>query len=385
MSVNGIGARRGSRAGCARRPRGHRSATGPRGPSRAGGSPQDGAHPREQLGAAEGFDDVVVGAELEADDLVELGAPRSQHDQRNARVAPDLPADIPAVPVGQREVEDHEVELLPRAACRAPATVLTTVGTKPSRAAPGPGARPPRPHPRPAGRASPGRDRPRRCLLLEPRPPRRVGFADFARCCSGLGDLFTKCRPRWRRHRRTTQGAEQMLKRSFAITMAVGALAVGGGAASALADSGSGSTTTGTTTTTAPGTTGATGRPVHRDDPGHRHDRRAGRRRRRRAGRRQRRGGSRRRRPERGSRPDRRRRLRRSAGRERRQRGVGRRRPSWWPRRQQRQRARRQQPAAATTTTARAAAFRTTAARARRAATSRRDDSHPVSAAQVAS
>jgi hypothetical protein len=42
-----------------------------------------------------------------------------------------------------------------------------------------------------------------------------------------------------------------MLKRSFAITMAVGALAVGGGAASALADSGdTGSTTTGTTTMT---------------------------------------------------------------------------------------------------------------------------------------
>ena len=42
-----------------------------------------------------------------------------------------------------------------------------------------------------------------------------------------------------------------MFKRSFAITMAVGALAVGGGAASALADSGeTGGTTTGTTTMT---------------------------------------------------------------------------------------------------------------------------------------
>ena len=50
-----------------------------------------------------------------------------------------------------------------------------------------------------------------------------------------------------------------MLKRSFAITMAVGALAVGGGAASALADSGdTGSTTTGTTTMTDTPTTVAT-------------------------------------------------------------------------------------------------------------------------------
>ena len=50
-----------------------------------------------------------------------------------------------------------------------------------------------------------------------------------------------------------------MLKRSFAITMAVGALAVGGGAASALADSGdAGSTTTGTTTMTDTPTTVAT-------------------------------------------------------------------------------------------------------------------------------
>jgi len=50
-----------------------------------------------------------------------------------------------------------------------------------------------------------------------------------------------------------------MLKRSFAITMAVGALAVGGGAASALADSGeTGNTTTGTTTMTDTPTTVAT-------------------------------------------------------------------------------------------------------------------------------
>ena len=50
-----------------------------------------------------------------------------------------------------------------------------------------------------------------------------------------------------------------MLKRSFAITMAVGALVVGGGAASALADGGeTGSTTTGTTTMTDTPTTVAT-------------------------------------------------------------------------------------------------------------------------------
>jgi hypothetical protein len=57
--------------------------------------------------------------------------------------------------------------------------------------------------------------------------------------------------------KKRTQGEEQMLKRSFAITMAVGALAIGGGATSALADGGSG-TTTGTTAAPVTSTTDTT-------------------------------------------------------------------------------------------------------------------------------
>ncbi len=78
----------------------------------AGAAPQHGADPRDHLGGAEGLDHVVVGAELEADDLVHLGAARGQHHDRHVGAAAQLAADVAAVAVGQGQVEHHQVRFL---------------------------------------------------------------------------------------------------------------------------------------------------------------------------------------------------------------------------------------------------------------------------------
>ena len=86
-------------------------------------------------GAAERLDDVVVGAELEPDDAVGLGAARGQHHDRHVAVAAQLAAHVAPVAVGQRQVEQHEVGLeLARAARAPPRPVRAVVGSKPARA-----------------------------------------------------------------------------------------------------------------------------------------------------------------------------------------------------------------------------------------------------------
>src|SRR5581483_11570767 len=67
--------------------------------------------PREQLAEAEGLHDVVVRAELEPDDAVDLLALRADHDDRDVRAAPKLAANGEAVEVGQRQVEQDEIGL----------------------------------------------------------------------------------------------------------------------------------------------------------------------------------------------------------------------------------------------------------------------------------
>ena len=68
-------------------------------------------HAAHELARGEGLGDVVVGAELEAEDAVDLVAARGEHDDRDVRggaqvlamSSPDLP--------GQHHVEDDEVGL----------------------------------------------------------------------------------------------------------------------------------------------------------------------------------------------------------------------------------------------------------------------------------
>ena len=65
-----------------------------------------------QLAQAERLGDVVVGAELEADDLVELRVLGGEHDDGHARLGPDDPADLDPGELGEHEVEQDEVRAL---------------------------------------------------------------------------------------------------------------------------------------------------------------------------------------------------------------------------------------------------------------------------------
>ena len=68
--------------------------------------------PGRELAQAERLGDVVVGAELQADDLVELGVLGGQHDDRHARFGADDAADLDARQLGQHQVEQDEVRAL---------------------------------------------------------------------------------------------------------------------------------------------------------------------------------------------------------------------------------------------------------------------------------
>ena len=70
-----------------------------------------GAHAAEQLADAERLRHVVVGADLEADDLVDLGVLRRQQDDRNGAAAADVAADVEAAAARHHDVEDEQVEV----------------------------------------------------------------------------------------------------------------------------------------------------------------------------------------------------------------------------------------------------------------------------------
>ena len=72
----------------------------------------DRADPRDELPRRERLHDVVVGAELEADDPVDLFAPGGEHHDRHVGVGADVAAEVPAVPVRQHHVEQDHVGLV---------------------------------------------------------------------------------------------------------------------------------------------------------------------------------------------------------------------------------------------------------------------------------
>ena len=75
--------------------------------------PQDGPHACHQLAQAERLGDVVAGAELEAEDDVDLGVPGGDHDDRHRLQGAHLLAELDARLVGQHDVEQDQVGVDP--------------------------------------------------------------------------------------------------------------------------------------------------------------------------------------------------------------------------------------------------------------------------------
>jgi hypothetical protein len=69
--------------------------------------PQEGAHPCHKLARCERLGHVVVRAGVQCADLVVLVVDRRQDDERDRAPLPQLPAQIHAVGVRQRELDDR--------------------------------------------------------------------------------------------------------------------------------------------------------------------------------------------------------------------------------------------------------------------------------------
>ena len=85
---------------------------------------QDRLHPSDDLARAEGLGHVVIGAQLQAEDPIDLAVPGSEEQHGHAAARPDPAAHLEAVDVGQTDVEhDHRRPLLLDEFQSAPAMV----------------------------------------------------------------------------------------------------------------------------------------------------------------------------------------------------------------------------------------------------------------------
>ena len=88
--------------------------------------PQHGPHPGDQLARIERLAEIVVGADLKADDAVDVLFQRGQENDGHVRaLGAQIPAHIEPRAVGQHDVEHDEIDLVRRqplvqlvAACR---------------------------------------------------------------------------------------------------------------------------------------------------------------------------------------------------------------------------------------------------------------------------
>ena len=72
--------------------------------------PELGPHPRQQFRQPEGLGDVVVGPGIEAAHHIGFGIGAGQHDDRHAEaIAPQLGAEVPAIGIGQADIEQDGV------------------------------------------------------------------------------------------------------------------------------------------------------------------------------------------------------------------------------------------------------------------------------------
>ncbi len=118
--------RRRAPRGPADRPRRRRArAARPRGRARA---PEHGLHTCGQLAGRERLRDVVVGADLEAGDAVDLLVACGQHQHRHVRARADAAADVEAVRSRKADVEDDEprAQLLERSSASSPERTQAT-------------------------------------------------------------------------------------------------------------------------------------------------------------------------------------------------------------------------------------------------------------------
>ncbi len=75
---------------------------------------EDRAHPRDQLARAEGFGDVIVGAEFEPEDAVDLVVAGGQEQDRHLGARTDPAAGLEPVHLGQADVEHDQIGRLAR-------------------------------------------------------------------------------------------------------------------------------------------------------------------------------------------------------------------------------------------------------------------------------
>jgi len=79
-------------------------------PTQGFGSPQQRLHPGEQLRETERFDQIVVGAQLQAQHPVQLRRLGGQHQDRQVIVAGAQPlANRQPVQIGQHQVQNHQI------------------------------------------------------------------------------------------------------------------------------------------------------------------------------------------------------------------------------------------------------------------------------------
>ena len=74
------------------------------------GAAEDGADAGGEFAGAEGFGDVVVGAEFEADDAVDFAIACSEEEDGDRRGLAESAADVEAAHVGETDIEDEAVE-----------------------------------------------------------------------------------------------------------------------------------------------------------------------------------------------------------------------------------------------------------------------------------
>ncbi len=92
-----------------------------------GGPAQHGLYARDKLARIEWLRQIVVGADFEADDAVDVVAFGRQHDDRHFVAEPaQAPADRQAVFAGHHEIEHHQVEAL----AREPAVHVVAIGDR---------------------------------------------------------------------------------------------------------------------------------------------------------------------------------------------------------------------------------------------------------------